>query len=407
MSHSLRILAICTLLALVPAAVHAAGTLTITVLDVGQGDAALIQSPSGRTLLFDGGDNGEGVDVILPFLAAAGIDTLDWIVASHYHSDHVGGLDEVLNRVPVRYAVYDRGNSYTTLTYNAYVAAAGAQRTTITQGQVLDMGEGVTVTCAALNGNGRLSAPYTSSTKENEYSISLVVEYGGFHFYQGGDLIGNSSAGTDIETSVGPLVGDMDVYSVNHQGSYTSSNAAFLTALEPEVSIISVGNNSYGHPHQVVLDRLVTYGSFVYQTEVGNGGTLPGSDLTVVDGHVVIATDGLVNYTVDGDVWQIDDPVSAAADTPAPLVLRGNAPNPFNPLTRIAFASAAAGPGRLVVTDLAGRRVLVKNITVGEGENTVSWAGRDGAGRLVAGGVYLYTVVAPGGAATGRMLLLK
>ncbi|MCP4571050.1 MAG: MBL fold metallo-hydrolase [bacterium] len=407
MSRAVRILVICTLVAVAPMASFAAGTLTITVLDVGQADATLIQSPSGRTLLFDGGDNGDGVDVVLPFLAAAGIDTLDWIVASHYHADHIGGLDEVLNRVPVHEAVLDRGWSYTTATYTSYAAAAAPWRQTLIAGQVLDLGDGVTVTCLALNGNGQLASPYNSSSKENEYDICLKVEYGGFDYFQAGDLIGNSSAGTDIETSVAPLAGDLDVYHVNHHGSYTSSNAVFLATTQPEVSIISVGNNGYGHPHQSVLDRLVTHGSFVYQTETGNGGTLPAVDLTVVGGHVVIATDGLLSYTVDGDAWEIDDPVSAAGDTPSPLALRGNAPNPFNPLTRIAFASASAGPGRLMITDLAGRRVLVRALDVATGENSTSWAGRDGTGRPLAGGVYLYTVVVPGGTATGRMVLLK
>ena len=405
-----RILAICTILAtcaVLPTASFAAGTLTITVLDVGQGDATLVQSPSGRTLLFDGGNNGKGVDVILPFLSAAGIDSLDYIVASHYHADHIGGLDEVLNRVPVRYAVYDRGWSYTTITYNDYAAAAAPWRTTLVTGQVIDLGEGVTVTCVALNGNGQLASPYDSSSRENEYDVCLKVEYGGFDYFQAGDLIGNASAGIDIETSVAAPTGDLDVYHVNHHGSYTSSNANFLATTQAEVSIISVGSNSYGHPHQSVLDRLVTYGSFVYQTETGDGGTLPPSDLTVVGGHVAIATDGLLTYTVDGDVWQIDEPTSGATDTPAALVLRGNAPNPFNPLTSIRFASASAGPGRLVVTDLAGRRVLVRSLSVNAGENAVSWGGRDDAGRVVAGGVYLYTIVAPEGTASGRMLLLK
>ncbi len=388
----------------------AGGTLTITCLDVGQGDATLVQSSSGRTLLFDGGDNGEGYDVILPFLQAAGIDTLDWVVASHYHSDHVGGLDEVINNVVVREAVYDRGWTYTTATYNSYASAAGAKRTTLVPGQVIDMGDGVTVTAVALNGNGQLPAPYNSSTKENEYDVVLKIEIGGFDFVQAGDLTGNPDSGSvDIETSVGALVGDVDVYQVNHHGSYTSSTAAFLSALQAEVSVISVGNNSYGHPHQVVLDRLAAYGSFVYQTENGSGGSLPAADLRVVGGHVVITTDGGATYTVDGDTWQIDESTqSATPDAAVPaLVLHGNVPNPFNPSTEIRFTALDGGRGLVRIADVAGRTVWQRQLEILPGANALRWDGRDDRGRTVPAGIYLYRVDTGRAAATGRMVLLK
>ncbi len=401
-------LVLCLLLSVATA--RAAGTLTITCLDVGQGDATLIRSPSGRTLLFDGGDNGEGNAVIVPFLQSAGIDTLDWIVASHYHADHIGGLDEVLAHIPVREAVYDRGNSYTTATYTSYASAAGAKRQTIAPGQVIDMGEGVTVTCIAVNGNGVVPAPYTNSSYENEYDVCLKLEYGGFDYFQAGDLTGNPASGSkDIETGVGALVGDVDVYQVDHHGSYTSSVASFLSSLQAEVSVISVGSNSYGHPYQVVLDRLAAYGSFVYQTEVGSGGTLPASDLRVVGGNVVITTSGSGTYTVAGDTWQMDEAGSSPAPdaVPAPLALQGNVPNPFNPSTEIRFTARDAGPGQLRVHDLAGRLVLARGLDVRAGANAVRWAGRDAAGRSVPAGLYFYTVAVPGTSATGRMLLLK
>lgn len=388
----------------------AAGTLTITCLDVGQGDATLVQSPSGRTLLFDGGDNGKGNSVIVPFLQAAGIDTLDWIVASHYHADHVGGLDEVLAQIPVREAVLDRGWSYTTATYNSYAAAAGAKRTTLSPGQVIDLGEGVTVTCVALNGNDQLSLPYSNSNYENEYGVCLKVEYGGFDFFQAGDLTGNPDSGSrDIETSVGALVGDVDVYRVNHHGSYTSSVAGFLAALQAEVAVISVGNNSYGHPHQVVLDRLALYGAFTYQTAAGSGGTLAAADLRVVGGHVVITTDGGAQYTVAGDTWQTDEGGQSAAPdlVPPALVLRGNVPNPFNPTTEIRFDARQEGSGTLRIHDVAGRLVLARPLAVRVGLNAERWNGRDEAGRTQPAGVYLYLVTVPGGLGSGSMLLLK
>ncbi len=388
----------------------AAGDLIITVIDVGQGDATLIQSPSGRTLLFDGGKNGRGSSVIVPYLHSVGVDTLDYMVASHYHADHIGGLDEVIQQIPVREAVLDRGWSYTTLTYTSYANAVADKRQTLTQNQVIDLGEGVTVTCIALNSNQQLASPFNNSSRENEYDVCLLVQYGGFDYFQAGDLTGdNGSSSADIESSVAPLAGDLDVYHVNHHGSYTSSNPNFLQEVQAEVSVISVGANSYGHPHQVVLDRLVQYGSFVYQTEEGDGGTLSSQDLRVVNGHIAIVTDGIATYTVADDQWAIDeDNLSDTQGTPVvAFQILGNHPNPFNPATQISFSNSLAGDARLTVYDVKGRLIYTKEFAAVEGLNTVQWRGLDKSGAAAPGGVYLYLVEAAGGRGSGRMIMLK
>lgn len=390
-------------------AAHATGTMTITCLDVGQGDATLIESPSGMTMLFDAGNNGKGNGVILPFLSSKGISSLDYLATSHYHSDHCGGMDEVFNGIPVNIAAYDRGWSYTTLTYSSYASAVSSKRQTLTAGQVIDLGEGVTVTCVALNSNGVLSAPFDNGSDENEYDVCLLVEYGGFDFFVAGDLVGGGIGSEDIESGVASLAGDVDVYQVNHHASATSSNAYFLQTVQAEVSVISVGSNSYGHPDQGVLDRLVSYGSYVYQTETGSGGTLPENDLTVVGGHVVITTDGVSEYTVAGDTWTIDEQSNSPVDDApaAGLRLVGNYPNPFNPATEIVFESRLAGAGALRIYDLAGRSVVERHFDALEGMNRIRWGARDGRGRIVPGGMYLYTITTPAGTDRGRMLLLK
>ncbi len=388
----------------------AIGDLTITVIDVGQGDSTLIQSPSGQTLLFDGGKSGRGTSIIVPFLQSVGVDTLDYMVASHYHADHIGGLDEVFEQIPVREAVYDRGWDYHTATYNTYATTVASKRQTLLPGQEIDLGEGVLVTCLALNSNDQLSPPFDSSSYENEYDVCLLVQYGGFDYFQAGDLTGgNSSSTEDIESSVAPLAGDIDVYHVNHHGSYTSSNPTFLQEVQAEVAVISVGNNGYGHPHQDVLDRLVQYGSFVYQTEEGDGGTLSSQDLLVVDGHISIVTDGIANYSVNGQQWAIDeDNLSPAEDSPA-LAFRvlGNHPNPFNPATEIRFECTQAGSARLSVYNVLGRLVHTSDVSVNAGLNSVLWRGQDRTGNAAPGGVYLYRVETTEGSDSGRMLMLK
>ena len=397
----------CSLLCITPA--MAADDLIITLIDIGQGDSTLIQSPSGRTMLFDGGKNGRGTSVVIPFLQTVGVDTLDYMVASHYHDDHIGGLDEVINAIPVREAAYDRGWTYGTQSYASYASAVASKRQTIEPGQVIDMGAGVIVTCLALNGNNQLSPPFNNSSEENEYDICLLIEYGGFDYFQAGDLTGGGLSYDDIETSVASLVGDIDVYHVSHHGSNSSSNAAFMQAVQAEVSVISVGNNGYGHPAQPVLDRLVQYGSFVYQTEEGDGGTLPPQDLRVVGGHMAIVTDGNATYTVDGDPWNIDEDNLSPVNHSLALALNvmGNFPNPFNPATEIRFDSEVGGSSQLAVYDVKGRLVYADEFMAQAGLNSVMWRGLDSRGLRVSGGVYLYLLETPAGRGTGRMVMVK
>jgi beta-lactamase superfamily II metal-dependent hydrolase len=397
------------ILSLLAAASIATAGVTITVYDVGQGDATLIRSSSGTTMLFDGGPNGDGSGTILPHLASQGITSLDYIVASHYHADHIGGLDEVYSHTGATGGVWDRGWDYTTLTYSSYASAVAGNRFTLADGQVFDLGDGVTVTCLAVNGNGEIAQPHDENSLENEYCVALLVECGDFDYFQAGDLIGTDASGhVDVETSVAQdLVAldlaDVEVYKVNHHGSYTSSNAALLNALSPEVAVISVGaTNPYGHPHEDPMLRLLARDVFVYQTTPGNGYVLPPASLEVVNGHVVIATGGVGDYTVDGDTWTMDEQGTPVGDAPLAFRLLGNAPNPFNPATVVHFHSARGGAGLLEVFDLAGRLVSRRDFNAPTGSMALPWSGRDQAS-----GVYLYRVTLPEGTRDGRMVLAK
>lgn len=386
----------------------AGAAVTIHCLDVGQGDATLIVSSSGQTLLFDAGDNGKGNSIVVPYLNALGIGPLTHIASSHYHADHLGGIREVYAAKGVAGSVYDRGWSYTTVTYSNYANAVASQRVTLVDLQVIDLGDGVTATVVAINSHGELAPPYDNGTYENEYCVGLLVECGDFDFFVAGDLIGVTESGhRDIETSIAGRVGALEVYRVSHHGSYTSSNANLLAATLPEVAIISVGPNSYGHPHQVTLNRLRDYGAFIYQTGAGQGGTLPPSQLRVVGGHIVIQTGGHGTYTVAGDQWTMDEPdMTPVPYAPSFLVL-GNRPNPFNPLTSIAFATERGGPVRLTVYDLAGRRLLERWTSAAPGRAEIVWDGRDAAGAAMPSGVYLYRLESDAGSGAGRMTLAR
>lgn len=403
-------LPLCVLFLALAAAPAARADVAIHCLKVGQGDATLIVSSSGQTLLFDAGDNGKGTSVVVPYLTGLGISQLTHIAVSHYHADHLGGVDEVYNAKGVSGAVYDRGWSYTTATYNSYAALVAPKRQTLTDLQVIDLGDGVTATVVAINGSGALSPPYTDGTNdENDFCVGLHVQAGDFDFFVAGDLSGvKDSYYENIESYIATRIGDLEVYHVSHHGSYSASNAYFLSVLQPEVAIISVGNsNTYGHPAQVTLDRLAAAGAFVYQTETGAGGTLPSNQLSVENDHIVIVSDGYGDYTVNGDTWTNDEPdLSDVPSTPA-FALLGAWPNPFNPQTNIWFETVRGGPVALTLYDLAGRRLLERAVEAGPGRQAIRWDGRDGRGNALASGVYLFQVRSLEGAGTGRVTLIR
>jgi competence protein ComEC len=382
-------------LVLLAAGAYATG-LEIHCIDVGQGDCTLIISPAGGTLLLDAGWNGKGNSVVIPYLQSLGLTALDYVGSSHYHADHIGGIDEVVNFLgidSVRVAVVDRGWSYTTITYGDYADAVASKRTTITDGQVMDLGGGTTVTCIAVNGNGELSPPFDDSYDENDLCVGLLVEYGSFEFFVAGDLSGvNSSSYNDIESSVAPEAGDIDVYRVDHHGSSSNSNSNLVSALMPEVSIISCGSNSYGHPTQTVINRLVTYGSYIYQTELGDGGTIPPGEGEVVGGHIVIEV-GAGQYTVNGDAYDLGASGIDVAGGYSPLKI---SPNPFVSEITFAFEGIGRSPVTIAIYDVQGR--LVNLLSTGDGgtpSGSLSWNGRSLTGRDVSPGVYFVRTSRP------------
>ena len=270
---------------------HPPHQLTVYFLDVGQGDSTLIVSPSGKTLLIDGGDNGSGTSVIVPFLKDMGIDgiskTLNYMVATHFDEDHIGGLDEVASEI-LPLVAYDRGGNKDTITtaFTSYLDSIASVRQQMIVGQVLDLGAGVSVQALTVGEvietagervenivypAGRV---WVGASNDNELGISLKLSYGGFHLSVSGDFTGRRIQRDDVESDLATAMGDLDVYQVNHHASLTSSNTNFLSVIKPEVAVISVGNNPFGHPVQSVVDRIRSVGGAeVYQTEVGSGGT--------------------------------------------------------------------------------------------------------------------------------------
>jgi beta-lactamase superfamily II metal-dependent hydrolase len=173
---------------------QANGKLQIHYMDVGQGDGAVLISPLGEVVLFDDGVLDQCAKPVA-YLQSLGITRIDYHIASHYHSDHIGCAPTILSMFPLQKAAYDRGGAYTTATYTAYVAAVGAKRVTAVKGQSITLDAGssspVTITFVALNGNG------VSTTDENDLSLVAVVRFGQFDAEFGGDLSGAGTGAID------------------------------------------------------------------------------------------------------------------------------------------------------------------------------------------------------------------
>jgi competence protein ComEC len=250
------------------------GSLRVSFINVGQGDSALLQDPSGFDVLIDGGVASQGPGVV-QYLKGAGIDDIDVMVASHADADHIGGLTGVLqsNEIPVEAVVYN-GYAGTTNTWNNFINAVANKGLVPTVAQYPQTFVWGGMTAHVLNPEGGLSSPET-----NDASLVLRIDYGEFSLLFTGDI--DSAVEAQVEARGTPLASD--VLKVAHHGSAYSSSDAFLAAANPSDSLISVGINSYGHPNNGAVQRIMASGSTVWRTDIS--------------GNVVIESDG-VTYTL-------------------------------------------------------------------------------------------------------------
>ena len=248
--------------------------LRVTVLDVGQGDAILIQTPGGKAILVDGGP-GRAV------LRGLG-DELQWrdrsielIISTHPQADHILGLIDVLARYDVRRVVAGPGVE-ASLTDNTFMSAASAEGVvveTIAQGTVFDLGDEVRLEVLGPD------AVEAADTQINNTGAVVRVSWHEVSFLLTADI--------EAKAERALLNGGIDLHAtvlkVGHHGSKTSSTSEFLAAVQPEVSVVSSGkNNQFGHPAPEVVDRLSQYGP-VYNT----------------------ADAGPVHFETDGHTWTV------------------------------------------------------------------------------------------------------
>ena len=245
----------------------AASGFTVYFLDVGQADSALIVC-DGKTMLIDGG-NAADSNLIYSVLKKRGVTHLDYIIATHAHEDHAGGLPGALQYATVG-TVYCPVTSYSSKSFNNFVSAVqkqGKQITVPSVGTSFNLGS-AKVTLLAVN----------TLSDANNTSIVARIVYGNTSFLFTGDaereveqvLI---NRGVNLRSTV---------LKVGHHGSYTSTSYAFLWNVMPQYAVISCGKgNSYGHPHDEVLSRLHDADVFTFRTDLQGDITCTSNGSTV------------------------------------------------------------------------------------------------------------------------------
>ena len=258
-------------------------------IDVGQGDSILIQSPNGKNMLIDAGTASQG-DKVVSFLKSKGVTTLDIVVATHPHADHIGGLVKVLNAFKVNQFI-DSGKVTTTQTYYGLLQLIDEKNIPF---KVAKTGDKINLD-ALLTANVVYADDQAANI--NDSSVVTRVSYGSVSFLMTGD------AEKDAEAAMVARYGtklSSTYLKAGHHGSNTSSTASFLNAVQPKGTILSYAEgNSYGHPHSGVVTALTEAGSKVYST--------------AKSGDITITTNG-VTHAASVKAWQ--EPIVKPAPTP-------------------------------------------------------------------------------------------
>ncbi|HYW55048.1 MAG TPA: DNA internalization-related competence protein ComEC/Rec2 [Dongiaceae bacterium] len=258
------------------------GKLTITMLDVGQGDAIVVRTPRGHVILIDSGGRLErgpgtrgrspaelvGERVVLAYLKRAGIRSVDLLVNTHPHGDHVGGCLPILEALRVA-AIADSGQSYGGRAFSDCMTAARRAHVPVVlarRGMRYATGDGVTLEVLAPEEPLLANGP-------NDVNENSVVMRLGYHCRRCDRPVrilftGDAGASSEARMLAAGIDVEADVLKVGHHGSAYSSTPAFIAAVRPRIALISVGrHNLFGHPASATLGVLHEFGAAVYRTD--------------------------------------------------------------------------------------------------------------------------------------------
>ncbi len=249
------------------------GKLSAYFLDVGQGDSSLIIFGN-KTILIDAGEIDMG-DRVVSDLKGLGVTRIDLLVATHPHSDHIGGMQKVLDNFPVG-QVLDSGMPHSSVLYERFLETIDKKNIPFkvaVQGDTIDLDPALRILV--------LSPPEKRFGDDlNTNSIVLRISYGTINFLFTGDAGGEAETAL-VKSGYAP---DAQILKVGHHGSMHSSSEAFIARVHPETAIISLGlDNPYGHPHNRAVETLTDVGATIYRTDR--------------DGTVLVRSDG-ISYAV-------------------------------------------------------------------------------------------------------------
>lgn len=228
--------------------------LKIYFLDVGQADSTLIIN-NNQTMLIDAGNNEDG-NLIVEFIKSLGIEKIDYLVGTHAHEDHIGGMDDIINNFNIGtvYLPYTTEKTTTTKTFEDVLDSLIAKNLSITTANIGDK---------FMLGNTNCEIMYVDNSEPedtNDQSICIRLELKNESFLFMGDASGKVEKARNWPQT--------NVLKVAHHGSKTSTSKEFLKQVKPQIAIISVGkDNSYKHPSEQVLERLESIKAKIYRTD--------------------------------------------------------------------------------------------------------------------------------------------
>ncbi len=228
--------------------------------DVGQGDATLIDSKDGRQILIDGGPSGAiltRLGSVMPF----GDNSIDAIIISHPHADHISGLVSVLERYSVG-VIFESGARYTSSEFRALEQAIdkkGVKRVYVDQPMTIFFGDDARLALVSPNDS------FVGSNLKRIHDAMIV----GFLEYKDARVLFMGDAEQKLEERLAKqnILPKIDILKAGHHGSKTSSSNYFLNTIKPQVAVLSVGKNKYGHPNDGVMERLNAFRIRIFRTD--------------------------------------------------------------------------------------------------------------------------------------------
>ena len=243
--------------------------LEIHFIDVGQGDCSLIMW-EGASVLIDCGEK-EYADDVLDYLDEKGVDRLDYVIATHPHSDHMGGMSEIISDVEIGRVIAPKITAEltpTTKTYENFLKALQEKALKLTAAKVGTVYELSGTTAASVDKQApkfEILAPVADYSDLNNYSVTVKLTYGSTSYLFTGDI--EKKAEKDILDSGADV--SADVLKVAHHGSSSSTSEDFFEAVSPQICVIQCGaGNDYGHPHAETLEAINGFGAEFYRTDL-------------------------------------------------------------------------------------------------------------------------------------------